>query len=239
MEQSQAVIDESTDHRVRVARQRRERMHRRLLEAVLVCFAETPFGGSPTVEVVIAKADVSKATYYKYFASIDEAVQQLGQTMADDMVEIAKSMFTPTNTAPFRMTAAMQIFLIRSVREPVWAAFVSRADVMGPTSEVRHGIDMHIRAARESGFLTFTSQQSALALALGTLSEGMRHLAQTPTEDVLPFVHDTMALMLRGLGADSVKAEELLAETSTFIRESAGDELPTWSDSLRELGADE
>ena len=239
MEASQVVIDDTTDHRVRVARQRRERMHKRLLEAVLVCFSETPFGGPPTVEAVIASADVSKATYYKYFASIDEAVHVLGGAMAEDMVETIKRMFTSNPTAPFRMTAAMQIFLIRSAREPVWAAFVSRADVTGPASEVRHGIEMHIKGSRKSGFLTYVSEQSAVALALGTLGEGMRHLAQTPTEDVLAFVHDTMLLILLGLGAEPARAEALLDETARFIRESAPDELPTWSDALVQPGADE
>ena len=57
------------DHRVRVAGERRERMRKRLLDAVMAMYARNPHGGPPLIDDVIAEADASKATFYKYFAS--------------------------------------------------------------------------------------------------------------------------------------------------------------------------
>ena len=44
-------------------------MEARLLLAVMECYAAHVLSGPPTVEEVIARADVSRATFYKYFNS--------------------------------------------------------------------------------------------------------------------------------------------------------------------------
>lgn len=237
MEESHDPEAESGDHRVRVARERRERMRHRLLQSVLASYAAMPLGGPPPVETVIAQADVSKATFYKYFASIDEAVQALGHEMAEDMVEALKILYSPAHSPEFRMTTSMLIFITRSIREPLWATFVSRADVLGVGSEVRRGIQMHIGRARERGFLRFDSPEAAISLAMGSLEEAMRHAALTHaefgfTEEVPTFVREVLLLILQGLGADHDEARLLVDETATFARTAAPERLPSWRDAL-------
>jgi AcrR family transcriptional regulator len=227
---------EITDRRVHAALRRRERTRSRLLESVLISYSDTPFGKSLSTEKVIANADVSKATFYKYFSSTEEAVQVLGEAIVGDMVEYLTELFSDEDRSSFKMVASMQVFLVRSSREPIWATFVSRADLMGDTSTVRSGIDDHIREARESGFLSVGSQDAAVALALGALEEGMRHLALNQVEDESVFVRDLMLLILRGLGADPTASEALLDETLSFMRSTRPSRLPVLRDSLTRLG---
>src|SRR5580692_12919582 len=73
------------DHRVRVARERRDRMRKRLLTAVVESFARPKHDGTPTVDDIVEAAGVVRATFYKYFASIDEAVDAAGQELFSDM----------------------------------------------------------------------------------------------------------------------------------------------------------
>ena len=186
------------------------------------------------MEKVIANADVSKATFYKYFSSIEEAVQVLGEAMVGDMVDYLTELFSDEDRAAFKMVASMQVFLVRSAREPMWAAFVSRADLMGETSSVRSGIDDHIREAHESGFLDVPSQAAAVGLALGALEEGMRHLAVHRVHGE-KFVPDLMLMILRGLGADPTASQALLDETVRFMRSTKPAPLPILRDSLTEL----
>ena len=48
------------DHRIRVAKDRRERMVARLLQAVMESYGQHVSSGPPTVEEVIARADVDE-----------------------------------------------------------------------------------------------------------------------------------------------------------------------------------
>ena len=73
------------DHRIRVARERRDRMRRRLMTAVMTSYQQRLELGPPGVDEVIKDADVSRATFYKYFNSVDEAIHFLGGELVDEM----------------------------------------------------------------------------------------------------------------------------------------------------------
>ena len=80
------IAKEPEDHRVRVGRQKRERMRAHLLKSVFsVCSRET-LRDPASIDDVVKDASVSRGTFYKYFDSLDEAISELGLQMADEMV---------------------------------------------------------------------------------------------------------------------------------------------------------
>jgi AcrR family transcriptional regulator len=74
------------DHRVRVAREKRERMRDHLLGAVLAVYPGKPGQGPAVTDDVIRVAKVSRGTFYKYYPSLEEAVAELGAKLAAEMV---------------------------------------------------------------------------------------------------------------------------------------------------------
>lgn len=58
----------------------------RLLDAIRAVFARTGYHGL-SVELVIAEAGVSRPTFYKYFASAEEAVEQLVTRVNQDIID--------------------------------------------------------------------------------------------------------------------------------------------------------
>src|SRR4030095_10645030 len=79
---------DSQDHRPRVAAERRERMRSRLLSSALqLVAAQGP--SSTSIDDVIAAAEVSRGTFYKYFPSPEALVQELAFEVAKDLVYMA------------------------------------------------------------------------------------------------------------------------------------------------------
>ena len=77
--------EEREDHRLRSARRKRERMRAHLLDAVLVTYPGDEPGTPAVIDDVIRHANVSRGTFYKYFRSLGEAVEELAAQLADEL----------------------------------------------------------------------------------------------------------------------------------------------------------
>lgn len=219
------------DHRVRVAQKRRQQMRARLLHSVLAAGNDAPAGNHPSVEAVIAHAGVSKATFYKYFTSVDEAVGTFGAEMVDEMVRSLIVLFDAVPKPPlFCMTTSIHLFLMRSVNEPLWAAFAARTDALGGDSKARKGLELHIRESFDAGLIDYVDHDAAVSLAIGALMEGMRHIAREPGEAHRAFVEGLVVLILKSLGIGDAEARTLVRDSAAFIRRTAPDLLPWWRD---------
>jgi AcrR family transcriptional regulator len=217
------------DHRVRVARQRRTKMRRRLLSAVMATVVENAEGIVPTVDDVIVKADVSRATFYKYFSSVEEAIGLLGRELIDEMIEGLVALFGERNDPLFRMTTAIHLFLLRSVIDPQWATFVSRTAHLATETHLVEGIVQHLELAREQGFADFKNVQAAANVVVGSMLEAVRHIARTGVRD-REHVEEVVRLILRALGLDDDQVGEIIRDRTIYIRGLAPDCLDWWRD---------
>lgn len=218
---------EGADHRVRVARKRRERMRARLLDAVMQVYAEHLEEGPPSVDAVINRADVSRATFYKYFNSVEEALAALGEELVEEMVASLIDLYDKRETAFFRMSGAILLFLMRSVIDRSWAAFVGRSDAIARNGEIFRAITLHLAQSRE--ILDFNNLEAAATLATGTLMQAIRYLAveDHPTRE---YVEQVTVMILRSLGLDVEHAKEVVRDRTIYIRGSAPDRLAWWRD---------
>ena len=93
----------ATDHRPRVAAERRARMRRKLVESALLVFAEKGVDAS-VIEDVIAAARVSRGTFYNYFRTNAEllvaAIEELGNEVVD-LIEFAREVASFAGGATF------------------------------------------------------------------------------------------------------------------------------------------
>ncbi len=225
-----AAKTKSTDHRVRVAQERRERMRKRLLDAVMTLYGARPHDGPPPVDDVIVHAEVSRATFYKYFTSVDAAINELGAELADEMVNSLIQIYSGSEPPFFRMVAATHLFLLRSVTDKVWAAFVSHTDILASDTAVLRGITGHLEASRKAGLVTFSDPHAAATLAIGTLLEAMRQIVRAKKRPPRSYVEEVVMMILRGLGVDRDPAARIVSDSAVFIRGAAPDRLPWWRD---------
>jgi AcrR family transcriptional regulator len=218
------------DHRVRVASERRDRMRKRLLEAVMAAYARNPHGGPPPVDDVITQADVSKATFYKYFSSVEEVIDELGVVLAGEMVQSLVKIYRGSELPFFKMAVATQLFLLRSVTDSVWAAFVSHTDILASNNVVFQGMKGHVLASREGKIMEFENLDAALTLAAGALLEAMRKIVRGRKRPERSYVEEVVTMILRGLGVEDVLAKQTVRESADFIRDTAPTLLPWWRD---------
>jgi AcrR family transcriptional regulator len=218
------------DHRVRVASERRERMRKRLLDAVMAVYARDPHGGPPLVDDVIAEADASKATYYKYFASVEEAIDALGVMLADEMVQSLIRMYRGPERPFFRMAVAIQLFLLRSVTDSIWGAFVAHTDILASDNIVARGLRQHAESSRADRIMKFDNLDAALTLAAGALLGAMRQIVRRKKRPQQAYVEEVVVMILRGLGVKHDLAAQTVSESAAFIRQNAPARLPWWRD---------
>ena len=217
------------DHRVRVARERRDRMHQRLLSAVMTSYSQRLEYGVPPVDDICKAADVSRATFYKHFCSIDEAIDILGQQLMDEMFH-SLELLSPSRQEPLlRLTAGIQIFLMRSVTDPLWAAFVSRTGYLSRETDLLKGLVTDLRMAQADGSIRIRNVDSAASLVVGALMEAIRHLQRTGQRS-RDYVENLTAMILRALGVDYEHAPDLVRDRSIYIRGLAPDCLDWWRD---------
>ncbi len=217
------------DWRVRVGRERREKMRERLLAAVLNCYASKKQHEAPSIEDVIKEADVSRATFYLHFLSLEEAVNALGQEIAEETVRNMASLLTVSETPLQHLATGIQLYLLRSVTDAKWAAFGARTDFLSRDTTLRKAQQQHLTSARDAKLLKFSDLEAATSLMNGAMIEAMRHLVMT-NDRSRAFVEETTVMILCGLRADYEVAKKVVHERAIYIRGLAPDCMTWWSD---------
>ena len=205
-------------------------MRQRLLTAVMTSYGQRLELGPPGVDEVIKEADVSRATFYKYFNSVDEAIHLLGGELVDEMAHSLRSLFVGSDRPPFvRLVTGIQLFLMRSVTDPLWGAFVSRTDYLARDSDLLKTMTQHLTAARKQGDLHFIEVDAAISLLVGALLEAIRHLVRSGQRS-RAYVEELNIMILCGLGVAPEAAQKAVRERATFIRGMAPERLSWWRD---------
>ena len=215
------------DHRVRVGRERSEKMRRRLLAAVLAAYAGCKRPAMPVVEDVLGQAGVSRATFYTHFVSLEDAIGAVGQELAEEMLQNLYDLFQRDDDPLTRMVTGIEMFLIRAVMDPPWGDFVSRTDFLSHDTALQKVVARDLREARQQGAIDFAEVDAALGLCIGTMTQAIRILVNTETKSSA-YVRNVTVLILRGLGVGLEEASRIVDERSLHIRGMAPDLLPWW-----------
>lgn len=214
---------------MRVAKVRRERMVARLLQAVMECYAGHVLSGPPTVEEVIARADVSRATFYKYFNSVDEAIEARASELVDEMIDSLKGLVAAQMRPILLFTVSVHLFLLRSVLDPTWAAFIARSDLLRADGVLIKGLTIHLADSLADQAVTFVDAEAARIVAIGAMRETIRSIA-TSSSPRRGLVDEVTTMILIGLGLTREAAQSLVVDATIFIRGAAPDRLSWWRD---------
>lgn len=199
---------ETSDHRPRVAAQRRERMRLRLLSSTLQLVAAQ--GATATsIDDVIAAAGVSRGTFYKYFDSPQALVQELAIKMARDLVCLADPVVRERDDPAERIACGIRLVCRLALHDPVAAGFLVQLgwpDTQGPNLLLDF-VRRDIKEGMERDRLRPMPTPLALNMVSGAVI-GAIHCMLKP--DCEPnFAELTAAAVLRSLGVAHQVAESV------------------------------
>ena len=223
------VAPQADDFRSRVAAQKRERMRERLIEATLQAYAGSTPGLRPVIDDVVRVAGVSRGSFYKYFDSIEDILPELGQRMADEMVDAFQRLFGDVADPALRIAAGPLLSFCRSAMDPTHVACTESVDFVAYFEHGRlHGMTVtdQLLAARQAGVLCFDSLEAAIDLVTGATMEGSRRVQRAPRLNVVHAQALTVAILC-GLGMARASAQTAADQAWQLLMARCAD-LPWW-----------
>ena len=223
---------QTQDHHPRVAAERRERMRARLLASAMRLVAEKG-PAATSIDDVIAAAEVSRGTFYKYFPSPDALVRELAVAIANELIAMAEPVVLSHEDPAERVSTGMRLVTRLAIDHPLAATFLVRLgwpDARGPNmllDFVKRDLSAGIRQGR------FARMPISLALNIVTGAVlGATHCMLEP-ECESDFAEQSAAAALRGLGLDAKSAERIARSPLKPVRILAEGLLIETSDTFR------
>jgi AcrR family transcriptional regulator len=197
----------TTDHRPRVAAERRERMRSRLLRSTLRLVAEKgPMATS--IEDVISAAKVSRGTFYKYFPSSEVLIQELVVEIVNELIQVVDPAVRKHDDPAELVARGIRLVSRLAIHQPALAACLVR---LGWREGQWIDILKFVKQDLEEGFRRGRFKRVPMALAVNILAGAS--LAATERMLESDFKEDysmqAAALALRALGVDPAEADAI------------------------------
>lgn len=198
-----------SDHRPRVAAERRERTRTRLVESAMRVFAERGTGSS-VIQEVIAQAQVSQGTFYNYFRTNEDLLIAVSEELNNELLSLIEAAVGEFVDAGKRIASGVRLYLHTAREYPLFAKFMSAAGLhaAGPSSLVYEYLPPHIAAGQETGRFADMPIEAALDLLAGTALAATVRLARGDAPPDYP--EQAVAAILRGLGVPGGQAMRLV-----------------------------
>lgn len=198
----------STDHRSRVAQERRERMRQRLIESALLVFAEKGVDAS-VIDDVIAAANVSRGSFYNYFRTNTELLGAVGEQLGNEMMRVIEPLVGVIADPAARIATGLRLYLWLAQEYPLLGRFVSRAglNALSPNSLVFEYLPPHLAAGVVQGRFADMGIEVALDLIAGTMLLALYRISLG--QSVPNYDARIVAAVMMGLGVPEQEAWRL------------------------------
>lgn len=200
----------TTDHRPRVAAERRERMRRRLVESAMLVFAQKGVTSS-VIQDVVAAAEVSQGSFYNYFRTNDELLNAVARELSDETVEMIEPVVGGIDDPALRVSNAIRSYLHLMRTYRVAAHFVSAAGLnLATTANATYSyLPPDLEEGRESGRFDIPAVDVAVDLIAGAGLVAVHRIAigRTPRD----YPERIVSALLRALGLRAADAARITA----------------------------
>ena len=176
-------------------------MRNRLLDAVLDLY-QPGTGLHLVIDDVIKVAGVSRGTFYKYFDSLEQAIDALGEQMAESMICDFHQLFDEESDAAVRAIGGATITMVRAWHDPRWAGFTCRIDYVdyfARASTLDSLVRTALQAARDADQMAFRSLDVAVDMIIGMTVEARRRLMRQP-QAPCAYMDELLTCTFGGLG---------------------------------------
>ena len=219
------------DHRVRVGRQRSEKMRAHLLQSVLQVCSNWTAGSTPVIEDVIKHASVARGTFYKHFDSLEQAMAELAVQLGDEMTEGIFVVYDVLDDPVMRTATGFQMFLIRAMLEPRWGAFIAHIGLLSNDNLLTRKITDDIRLGVETGDYDVPSVEIASDVLMGAKVEAIQRLIAGKGSRA--YVQGVAAMVLRSFGVGPAKAQKSVERAWTRLHDLAPGKIAWWREITR------
>ena len=201
-------MNESQDHRIRVAAECRNETQEKLLLSGLILGSEKP-AKEINIEEIYTHAETSRGTFYKYFAGTTDLFKALGLNVANQIVEFL-SPIKPSFTDPAVAISSMTRLGIRlAVSIPMLGKLLLQTE--WPNADKNTGIlkdiEKDIKAGIKQGRFSDIPTDIGLGIVVGTTKAAIHSMLKNPPskgyEDIVA------CQILIGLGVDARSAKEI------------------------------
>lgn len=198
----------STDHRPRVAAERREKMRRRLVESAMLVFSEKGAGAS-VIQEVVAAAGVSNGTFYNYFRTNEELLTAVIEDLNNELMSIVEAVVGPIDDPACRLATGIRLYLHTAQAYPVFARFICgiKLQTVSPNNLIYTLLPPDIEEGMIKGRFVETAMPVALDLIAGTVIAAVTHIVAGVDEG---YPESIAEVILRGLGADATEARNIV-----------------------------
>jgi AcrR family transcriptional regulator len=197
------------ERRSQEASARRERTRQRLLDAAFELIGHER-GLSVRIEEVCVRAQVSRGTFYNYFASMDELLAALSFELVHEFNRAVFATMDRMQDTAERTNAAMRYYLERARRDPQWGWAMVNISANGPlfgAETFDHALHT-VEAGIARGEFDLRDAEFGRDMILGTVFSSMRRLLRDGGPASVP---ETVARhILRSLGVPEARVEEIV-----------------------------
>ena len=214
-----AVQNSGEDFRVRVAREKRERMRHRLQEAAIEVYSGASLASAPVVEDVIRAAEVSRGTFYKYYDSLEELLIDIGRQVAEDTLTTYRSLFAVTDRAEVNLLAGPLLSMVHAGMDPARASITARMDFIEFFSSdvnMKKILAGALIKANSEGVIRYESIDSATDFVVGVTLEAMRRMV-THQKVRASYVKSMTRMIAAGLNMSPDKADAAIDDNWNAI----------------------
>lgn len=205
-----------TDHRPRVAAERRERMRKRLVETAMIVFANRGVGASVIPEVVAA-AEVSQGSFYNYFRTNEDLLAAVSNELSNEMIELIESVAGGIADPASKVASAVRCYLHLARTHRLLARFLAGAGLRlaGASAEARQHSAVYaflpadLEAGQASGAFAAIPVDIAVDVVKGASLVAIDRMAHGRTAKDYP--ERIAAAILRALGVSGAAADRLVA----------------------------
>lgn len=204
------------DHRPLVAAQRRERMRLRLLQSAFSLASEGGIG-AVTIEAVIARAEVARGSFYKYFESPQALLEAVGSEVSDALIETMNPVVARLHDPAERIAVGVGVVLQMGMHSPPLAGFLVHAGWPAKDLSPRFHqvVDATLREGMAKGRFAAMPIGLAQGVVVGTLLGALYGTVPSAATAGFP----TIGAVLRGLGVATQEAERLAQQSLPLTAE--------------------
>lgn len=200
-----------SDHRTRVAADRRTKTRRRLVESAIPVFARKGVDAS-VIDDVIATAGVSRGTFYNYFQSNRELLLAVNDQLRDELILIVRETVAHIQDPAERVAASIGLVIHFARENPMLARFFAQVglEAAGPDNLICDYLGGQIQEGIDQGRFVDCPVNIALDLLAGATLFAFLRISLGGIDD--SHGPEVVASILRGLGMGEADAKDLAAK---------------------------
>lgn len=214
------MSDKTSDHRPRVAAERRERMRQRLVETAMLVFADKGVGASVIPEVVAA-AGVSQGSFYNYFRSNEELLAAVSDELSGEMVQLIEAAVGDIEDAALRVATGMRCYLHFARAHRLLARFLAAAGLrlLAQQSAALRYLPADLEEGQRRGLFDSSPLPIVLDLIAGAGLVAIDRIARGRVPRDYP--DNIVGAILRALGMERAAIAPLLAAPLPKLKPAA------------------